>query len=144
MSHRNTHRTIAFAGAPIVALGLVLGGCGSSSAGNAGATEEAGQELSASPSPTAPPAPASKVIDVTISKDAVTPSGDRIAVKVNQPVVLEIDAVAAGELHVHSSPEKHIAFPAGKSQVTFSIDRPGIIEVEDHALNRLIVSLEVR
>ena len=144
MFRTTVHRKIVLVGAPLAALGLLLGGCGSSSSGKAAASQEAGQELTASPNPSASPAPGAKVIAVTVTQDSVQPAGDQIQVKVNQPVVLDIDATTAGELHVHSSPEKHIAFPAGKSQVSFTIDRPGIIEVEDHALNKLIVKLEVR
>jgi hypothetical protein len=74
----------------------------------------------------------------------VTPSGTKVEVKRNQPIVLEIDAVAAGEIHVHSTPEKHIEFPAGTSTVTLTIDQPGIVDVEDHGLDKLIVQLEVK
>ena len=127
----------------VVVLGLAVAGCGSSSSRE---DDDGGHDISATPAAqatAAPPADA-KVIGVTITKDSVSPSAARIEVKRNQPVVLEIDAVAAGELHVHSSPEQHIEFPSGKSQVTLKIDQPGIVDVEDHALDRLIVQLEVR
>jgi hypothetical protein len=52
--------------------------------------------------------------------------------------------VGAGEIHVHSTPEKHIEFPAGHSEVTLKIDQPGVVDVEDHLLDKLIVQLEVR
>jgi hypothetical protein len=91
----------------------------------------------------APPADA-KVIGITITADSVSPSGTRIDIKRNQPVVLEIDAAAKGELHVHSTPETHIEFPSGKSRVQLSIDKPGVVDVEDHALDKLIVQLEVK
>jgi hypothetical protein len=125
------------------AVALVLAGCGS---GSGDPKAEAGDELTATPTAQATTSPGAdaKVIGVTITPDSVSPNGVRIEIRRNQPVVLEIDAVAAGELHVHSTPEKHISFPAGKSQVKFTIDQPGVVDVEDHGLDKLIVQLEVK
>jgi hypothetical protein len=125
----------------VAAVALLVGGCGGNSGG--GSTDP-GTELTAVPSASASPAADAKVIDVTITADSVTPSGTRIEVKRNQPIVLRIDAAAAGEIHVHSTPEKHIEFPAGKSEVTMKIDQPGVVDVEDHLLDKLIVQLEVK
>ncbi len=126
----------------VAALALGVTGCG----GTSGRAAGDGQDITATPAAQAteaPPADA-KVIGVTITKDSVSPAGARIEVKRNQPVVLEIDAVAAGELHVHSSPEQHIAFPAGKSRVQLKLDQPGVVDVEDHHLDKVIVQLEVK
>jgi hypothetical protein len=125
------------------ALAIVLAGCGGSGSGGT-SEDDAGQTLTALPSPTASPAADAKVIAVTITADSVTPSGAKVEVKRNQPIVLRIDAVAAGEIHVHSTPEQHIEFPAGSSEVTMTIDQPGIVDVEDHSLDKLIVQLEVK
>ncbi len=62
----------------------------------------------------------------------------------NQPIVFVIDATDAGELHVHSAPAKAIEYPAGKSQVQISIDKPGVIEAEIEDLGKLVVQLEVK
>ena len=45
---------------------------------------------------------------------------------------------------MHSTPEKQIEFPAGTSTVTLTIDQPGVVDVEDHPLDKLIVQLEVK
>jgi hypothetical protein len=37
-----------------------------------------------------------------------------------------------------------VEFPAGSSAATLTLDQPGVVEVEDHALDKLIVQLEVR
>jgi uncharacterized iron-regulated membrane protein len=132
-----------FVVALIGAVAIAVAGCGGSASQGQTKTE-AGDELTATPSSTASPAAGSKVIAVTITADSVTPSGTRVEVKRNQPIVLEIDAVAAGEIHVHSTPEQHIEFPAGKSAVTLTIDQPGVVDVEDHSLDKLIVQLEVK
>jgi hypothetical protein len=123
-------------------LALAVAGCGSDSED---AKDHERHEISATPAAqvtSAPPADA-KVIGVTITGDSVSPSGDRISVKRNQPVVLEIDAESEGELHVHSTPEQEIEYPAGKSQVQLTMDKPGVVDVEDHDLAKLVVQLEV-
>jgi hypothetical protein len=130
------------AAALVGAAAVALAGCGGS-ASNGTTKDEASDQLTATPSATTSPGDA-KVIAVTITADSVTPSGTKIEVKRNQPVVLRIDAVAAGEIHVHSTPEKQIEFPAGKSEVTLTIDQPGVVDVEDHSLDKLIVQLEVK
>jgi hypothetical protein len=131
------------AAAAVTTVALALTGCGGSS-GSSG-SKGADVELSATPSAQVtgtPPADA-RVIDVTVGKDSVSPSGSRVSVKRNQPVVFRIDAVEAGELHVHSSPAKAIEYPAGKSQVQISIDKPGLVEAEIEDLGKLVVQLEV-
>jgi hypothetical protein len=130
------------AAALAAALAVAVTGCGSDSEAS---DAHGDHDLHATPSAqvtTAPPSNA-KVIGVTITADSVSPSGAQISVKRNQPVVLEIDAAAEGELHVHSSPEQHIEFPAGKSQVQLKLEQPGVVDIEDHALDKLIVQLEV-
>lgn len=123
---------------------LALAGCG----GSSGDSPAKGADVELSATPTAqvtgtPPADA-KIIKVTVGKDSVSPSGTRVSVKRNQPVVFQIDAAEAGELHVHSSPAKAIDFPAGQSQVQISIDKPGLIEAEIENLGKLVVQLEVK
>jgi hypothetical protein len=125
------------------ALAFSVTGCGGDSKGSA--KDDEAHMMSATPSAQvtgAPPADA-KVIGVTIGEDSVSPDGARIKVDRDQPVVLEIDAVAEGELHVHSTPEMEIEFPKGKSQVQFEIDKAGVVDVEDHGLDLLVVQLEV-
>ena len=82
-------------------------------------------------------------IDITIKDGKVTPHGDRVKAKVGQPVTLNIDADTSGEIHVHSSPEQEIEFDKGTSTKKLTIDQPGIVDVEDHALEQVIVQLEV-
>jgi hypothetical protein len=125
-------------------LAVALTGCGGGSEDAAG--KKADVELSATPMAqvTATPPADAKVIAVTVGKDSVSPSGTQVQVKRNQPIVFQIDAAEAGELHVHSSPAKAIDFPAGTSQVQISIDKPGLIEAEIENLGKLVVQLEVR
>lgn len=86
-----------------------------------------------------------KVIDVTFDGDTVTPNGERVEVAAGQDVELDVTADAPGEIHVHSSPEQELEYGAGESTLTIKgIDQPGIVEVESHALEQVIVQLEVR
>jgi len=86
-----------------------------------------------------------KTIDVTITGDSVTPNGDRVSVQVDQPIELVVKAEAGGEIHVHSDPEHELTYSAGTTTLpTFTIDKPGIVTVESHALEKTIVQLEVK
>ena len=86
-----------------------------------------------------------KTIDITVSGDSVTPNGDRVEVKVNQPIELVVKADAEGEIHVHSDPEHEFEYNAGTTTLpTFTIDKPGIVTVESHTLEKTIVQLEVK
>lgn len=82
-------------------------------------------------------------VHITIKNGTVTPHGDRVKAKMGLPVTLHIDADTAGEIHVHSSPEQEIKFDKGTSTKKLTIDQPGIVDVEDHALEQVIVQLEV-
>lgn len=134
------------AAALMAAIAVTLAGCGGDSGNGNGDTPGGTGTVSATPAgqvTVAPPAEAT-VIGVIITDDSVSPDGAKIGAEVDQPIVLEIDAVAEGELHVHSTPELTITYPAGKSQVKFELEQPGVVDVEDHGLDMLIVQLEVR
>jgi hypothetical protein len=135
-------RRLVSLAALVAAVALTLAGCGGSSEGSKSAAD---QQITATPAAeaSAPPADA-KVINVTVDGDTVSPSGDQVTVQRDQPIVFVIDATEAGELHVHSSPAKAIEYPAGKSQVQITIDKPGVIEAEIEDLGKLVVQLEVK
>ena len=82
-------------------------------------------------------------IDITIKGGKVTPNGERVKAKVGSPITLKIDADEAGEIHVHSTPEQEIPFVKGTSTKKLTIKQPGIVDVEDHALDQVIVQLQV-
>lgn len=86
-----------------------------------------------------------KTIQVTIEGEDLTPNGDRVQVAVNQPIELVVQADAAGEIHVHSDPEQELEYGAGTTTLPpFEIDKPGVVEVESHTLEKTIVQLEVK
>lgn len=83
-------------------------------------------------------------IQVVVENGEVSPRGDRVEVEAGQPVEFEITADEPGELHVHSSPEQEVAFEAGTKTYEVTIDTPGVVEVELHEPEVVIVQLEVR
>jgi hypothetical protein len=100
---------------------------------------------SSSPSPNSPSpsAAAGTTIQVVIKGDKATPNGDRVKVRLGQPVTLDIRADAPGEIHVHSTPEQEIEYPEGSSTKRLTITKPGIVDVEVHELDQVIVQLQV-
>lgn len=130
---------------------LLTAGCGSSSQGDGGEKKVEATPVtpstsaSASPSESAgPAAPDTTTIDVHFQGDTVEPRGKVVTLDVGQKLVLDIQADAPGELHVHSTPEQEIEYPAGESKAVIVIDRPGVVEVESHTLDKLVLQLEVR
>jgi hypothetical protein len=134
---------------------LVVTGCGSDDEGAAEGSAESSSETESktvepipSDEPSAAETPKKKpqgtTIDITFSGDSVKPDGVRKKVEAGKPVTLRIKADRAGELHVHSSPEQEIGYPAGTSRQKLTIEQPGLVDVESHDLHKLVVQLEVR
>jgi len=86
----------------------------------------------------------SVTVAVTREGDSFTPNGARVELGVDQTLVLTIDADEAGELHVHSTPEQEVAYEEGASEHEITIDRPGVLEVESHDPDVIVMQLEVR
>jgi hypothetical protein len=111
----------------------------SAAASSSAATEESPTE-SAAPDEAAPD---ENVIQITIEGDQITPNGDRVQVPLGEPVTFDITSDRAGELHVHSTPEQELEFEKGDTTVQATFDKPGIVEVEDHESDKVIVQLQV-
>ena len=82
-------------------------------------------------------------IDITFDGDTVDPSGERVDVAVGQPIELVVKADAPGEIHVHSTPEQEFEYDEGTTTFHLTIDKPGLVDVESHNLEKVIVQLEV-
>jgi hypothetical protein len=112
--------------AALLGMAGLLAGCGGSSSGSSTASK-------------------TKVIHITFSGSSVTPNGARVDVKVGQKVEFVVKADTAGQIHVHSSPEKQLDYNAGTTEIQVgSFAQPGLIEVESHALDKTIVQLQVQ
>ncbi|KAA1418714.1 hypothetical protein F0U44_09465 [Nocardioides humilatus] len=114
-----------------IALAIVVG------AGLTGCSDDGGSDKKSDEKPV--------FIQITIQDGQVTPNGDRVDVSPGQPIDLEVIADAPGEIHVHSDPEQEFEYDAGTTQLDeFEISRPGIVAVESHTLDQVIVQLEVK
>ena len=126
---------------------IFLSGCGTEGETPADqppttASTSTGSPLSSSPDPS--PTPTGPVIRVNIRGSKVSPVAERINAKVNEPVTFIVTADRPGGLHVHSSPEQSPEFQAGTTTLSVTIDKPGIVEVEEHESDAIVVQLEVR
>jgi hypothetical protein len=84
-----------------------------------------------------------KTIEITFSGDSVEPNGERVEVKAGQEIELVVKADEPGELHVHSNPEQELEYGAGTTTLKLTLDEPGVVDVESHHLEKVIVQLEV-
>jgi hypothetical protein len=135
--------------AVVTVLGLLaLGAC--ASADNDSPEPVTTQAATTDPteSPTEPPKSSETerpgtVVEITIKGDSITPSGKRVDAELDEPIIFEVTSDRAGELHVHTSPDQELEYAAGTTRFTLNVDRPGIVEVEDHDTGTLVVQLEV-
>ena len=64
--------------------------------------------------------------------------------QVDQPIELVVKADEGGEIHVHSEPEQELEYGEGTTTLPLTIDKPGVVDVESHDLEKVIVQLEVK
>ena len=139
-------RTSALAAVLVIGLGALLSACGE----DAEPTDSPSPSTSTSPSTTETPSstesasPTGQKIDITFDGDTVTPSGERVDAEVGKEITLHVTADAPGEIHVHSTPEQELEYDAGTTDLSLTIDQPGLVDVESHDLDMVIVQLEVR
>jgi hypothetical protein len=95
------------------------------------------------PEPAASGDDGSTTVNIEFSDGAVTPKGRRVEVKAGEPVELVVKADEPGELHVHSTPEQELEYGAGTTTLKLTIDQPGVVDVESHDLDVVVVQLEV-
>jgi hypothetical protein len=117
-------RTIASLAAGLL-LAAALAGCGSDANGGPSGSDAANEP-----------------IVVTFEGGDVTPKGERVTVNQGE-VTFEVTADEPGAIHVHSSPEQEFDYEAGTHDYTVALDTPGVVEVESHDLDVVIVQLEV-
>ncbi|OMC38102.1 hypothetical protein A5740_03210 [Mycobacterium sp. GA-1841] len=129
------------------ALALVTAGCGGSkTAENAdGSGSPTATTISPSDMTDEQQGPPRLLIDVTIKGGEVTPTNERLQGKVGQPIVVRVNSDADDELHVHSNPEHSFKVePRDGQQFQFTVDVPGVVDIELHHANRTIASVQVQ
>ena len=102
-----------------------------------GCSSDSGDEKDGSPSQP-------QTVRITLTQDEVSPLGERLKVKAGEPLEVEITADRAGSLHVHSNPEQELEFVDGTVTRELTIEQPGVVEVESHDPDVVILQLEVR
>jgi hypothetical protein len=85
----------------------------------------------------------SQTIEITFSGDSVEPNGERVEVTAGEPITFQVKSDEPGELHVHTNPEQTLRYAAGTTTLKLTIDEPGVVEVESHDLEKIVVQLEV-
>lgn len=110
----------------LAVLGTLLAGCSGSEEPGTGGSD-----------------PAGTTIEITFAEGDVTPKGERVEVEHGQPVRFDISADEPGTLHVHTTPEQEIEYAAGDSTHEITVDQPGVVEVESHELDLVLVQLQV-
>ena len=126
---------------------LLLAGCGNDTTSADAGSDPASALNTPSATPMAPTSSAAPstgtVLNVTVQGDKVTPNGERVKAKIGAPVTINVTANRGGELHVHSTPEQELKYHAGKTALSVTIDKPGIVDIEDHIADVVVVQLEV-
>ena len=139
-------KTLTLLPALVLALG-VLAGCGDDEPSTT-PPETTTPTTSSSPTETSTPTPTEDpgvVIEATIRGEDLVPNGERVEVPLGEPITIVVDADHAGELHVHSDPEQELEYQKGTTRLELApITIPGIVEVEDHGADKLLVSLLVQ
>ena len=129
---------------------LALAGCGddeptatpAAETTSASPTEEAEspEETASEPEPD----PGGRVAAITIEGDSALPIAEQVEMQTGEALTLAVDSDRAGELHVHSTPEQVVEFPAGASEHALTFDKPGTVDIEEHdtgvLLFRVLVS----
>lgn len=137
---------------------LALAGCGGneepSTSESPGSSEQATpsstpseptqQSTTPSPSASADANPDDEAIEIEIEGDKIEPNGKRVEVGAGEPITLDLESDRATQLHVHSSPEQVVEVSKGESTRKLTIDRPGLVDVEEHDSGLVVLQLEVR
>lgn len=113
---------------------MTTAGCGTDDADSG--TTDSGTTDSGSGEPT--------VVEIEFADGEVTPQGERIEVDAGDPIDLEVTADEPGELHLHTESEQALAYGEGTETFEIQIDRPGVVVVESHDLDQVVVQFEVR
>lgn len=81
-------------------------------------------------------------IELTFEGDD-SPQTERVPVETGEEIELVVKSDEAGELHVHTEPEQVLEYAAGTTTLKLTIDQPGVVDVERHEPEALVLQLEV-
>lgn len=131
-----------------VVVALTLSSCGEAE------DQTSTEPTAAVPSPSEPPSrealptpsedAGTDAIEIEIQGHRIKPNGKQVEVPAGEEITFAVTSDRAAELHVHSSPEQVLEVTEGDSTVTVVIERPGVVDVEEHETGLIVVRLEVR
>lgn len=81
-------------------------------------------------------------VEITIEDGQASPM-ERVEVEPGEELELVVKADEPGSLHVHTDPEQELDYTAGTTTMTLTIDEPGVVDVESHELEAVVLQLEV-
>ncbi|QBX54446.1 hypothetical protein EXE58_02490 [Nocardioides seonyuensis] len=148
------HRRLLARTAPLgLVLALALTGCGTDDGSDPNTPSGEATERTSTPEPSETPTETesaepeeelpSNVITITRQGGKITPNGERVKVPLGEEITLAIEADEAGELHVHSTPEQEISYKKGISAHQLTFKQPGVVEVESHEPDVVVLQLQV-
>ncbi|WP_432477251.1 hypothetical protein [Nocardioides sp. GXQ0305] len=76
-------------------------------------------------------------------EDGEAPAPERVEAGVGEEIEVIVKSDTEGELHVHSDPEQELDYGAGTTTLRLTVDQPGVVEVESHELDTVVLQLEV-
>lgn len=148
---RTVNRMTVLLGA-LAVVGGAVGGCGEEPA----ASEPAPVSSTTAPSPspaesattapsTAPTSagPTARTISITVRGGRLTGDTGRVAVALGTPITLSVTSDVADEVHVHGYDLTADASAGGTASINFTVDIPGIFEVELEESGLQLLELQV-
>lgn len=83
------------------------------------------------------------MMEITIENGRAEQAGGRVEVSTGESVELVVMADSTGQIHVHSDPEEAYTYEPGTTTFTVEMTRPGLVDVELHGPDQLLLQLEV-
>lgn len=85
-------------------------------------------------------------IEINFEDGTVSPRSAERTIPRGSDIELVIEADQPGELHVHSSPEQQIDYGVGTTTIPVKLSNqpPGVVDIESHQLDVIVIRLEIR
>ena len=81
---------------------------------------------------------------IAIAGGKVSPVAKQVEVGVGDTITFDITSDRDGALHVHSSPEHEFEISPGRTTEKVTLDKPGVVDVEEHVSDTLVLRITVQ
>lgn len=98
----------------------------------------------ARPATTAPTLPAGPTVTITVTGNSVQPPPSRIELTQGERLTLRVTSDRADTLHIHGYDRELPLSPGRAAELTLTVDRTGLFEVETHTSGLVLTQLVVR